>query len=69
MRETEDIVAGIPRVPDDSSRITLRAKKNFRRGGSYPPPEVRHGYRAVDRGACFVRFQSVTDGLTITLPL
>ena len=20
------------------------AKKNFRRGGSYPPPEVRHGF-------------------------
>jgi hypothetical protein len=21
-----------------------RRKKNFRRGGSYPPPEVRHGF-------------------------
>jgi len=20
------------------------SKKNFRRGGSYPPPEVRHGF-------------------------
>jgi len=22
----------------------VTAQKNFRRGGSYPPPEVRHGF-------------------------
>jgi hypothetical protein len=29
----------------DASRI----KKDFRRGGSYPPPEVRHGTKPFDR--------------------
>jgi hypothetical protein len=31
-----------------SAFIQLSAKKDFRRGGSCPPPEVRHGSKAAE---------------------
>jgi len=53
------------RVGDGAEKVGT--KKDFRRGGSIPPPEVRHGLNS--RLLTNLESNRMTDSTSVTIPL